>query len=160
MLIRTPHCTLAIQHVFLVTQSSFARITVPTHTRWLKVCPILKRSHPHERDHLSPQRVDTVTEQDVFHDCEEFIPEWLNFVKDLVDHEDLSLQSGSVFRRNGVCNLTRTVHVHVSLKDAYVLAVAGRQTVAAHLRKGRVAKLHTGRWHSFYEEPSGVPPGS
>ena len=28
----------------------------------LKGCPLLKRSHPHERDHLSPLCVDTVAE--------------------------------------------------------------------------------------------------
>ena len=40
--------------------------------------------------------------------------------------------------------MTRAVHVHVSSKDAHVLAVAGRQTVAVHLRKGKVAIFHSG----------------
>ena len=36
MLTCAPHCTLAFQHVFLVTQPSLACITVPTHSRWFK----------------------------------------------------------------------------------------------------------------------------
>ena len=47
----------------------------------------------------------------------------------------------TVFRKNSVSNLTRTVHVHVSSKDAHVLAVAGRQTVAVHFAEKKSCEI-------------------
>ena len=37
-------------------------IILPSHMRWLKMCPLLKRSHPHERGRLSPYPADMVAE--------------------------------------------------------------------------------------------------
>ena len=78
-----------------VTRSSLARNTVPTHTRWLKVCQ-------GETD-VCANLIYVVADQQVFHDCDELIPEWLNSVKDGVDSEDLSLGIS-----RGLCNETRS----------------------------------------------------
>ena len=57
-----------------------------------------------------------VAEQQVFHDCDELIAEWLNFVKEVVDSEDLSLGvSWRTLQRNKILRVIKKTLVKVCL---------------------------------------------
>jgi len=65
-----------------------------------------------------------VAEQEVFHDCDEFIPGWLNFVEDIVDSEDLSLGiSRGTLQRNKILHVIKKTLVKVCLVMLSKIAV-------------------------------------